>query len=282
MTLKRWAILIIGIAVVSTLLWRIAPQLGNPEERPPEFGELTGTVSTSASRDAQAPESATQSPGPMTGGALSLEQLNRDIEMGRKPEEFRDFWLEWEAGDPIFADYMVISYREPAEWPLPPCETTLETPGGDLCWELFGHNPYLTYDAETLRSLAPTDATAAAALAYVLLPENLEERLAYALYATRMTGKGATLFPAIRDLTGQSSSRDDLPEMLQVYAVYRVAEGFGLPANLSYDVRASIQALGLSDDEFERAVTRTNTELWRAVSAVTPVELHSSNSGGAE
>ncbi len=282
MTTKRWAILFVGIAVVSTLAWRLAPQSGAPGEKPPEFGDLMYTVSSAASHDARVPETATPGAGQVTGDALRLEQLDRDIEMGLKSEEFRDFWLQWESGDPIFADFMVISYREPMEWPLPPCETTLETPGGDLCWELYDHNPYLTYDAETLRSLAPTDATAAAALAYVLPEERFEERLAYALHATRMTGKGATLFSAIRDLTGQSSSREDIPEMLQAYAVYRVAEGFGLPANLSYQVRENIQAFGMSDDEFMRAATRTNTELWRAVSAATPVELYSSNLGGAQ
>ncbi len=101
----------------------------------------------------------------------------------------------------------------------------LEIDGERVCWNQLDYNPYLAYSIEQLRQMASEDAMAADALVQ-RLPRRSDERMAYAIHATNLSGKPG---PIYRYVMMTPIAGDDYQRQLEMYSLLRYADSMASP-----------------------------------------------------
>ena len=90
-----------------------------------------------------------------------------------------------------------------AQDPEEPCHR-LEGEGQPICWNQLGYHPYLAYPLDTLRQMAATDAAAAEALSIRLPYKERDQKIAFALLASDLSGKSGPLYRLVSMISWSS------------------------------------------------------------------------------
>ncbi len=245
---RKMFVLVPIIAVVATLGY-VSLQPGPDTIAPPSATAEQNDQLDSASRDAGAVSDELIEPASVIGIAENVDRL---IQRGFIPEEYRDLWL-----DP---DYERIAEQRFNVIPKVATEdgeacVPLELDESELCWNEYGYHPYLTYDLDTLRQLASTEAAAAEALSFRLPRDNVSERLHFSLQASRLSGKSGPIMRFAYTFVPDESSPHYLDQMLDRYAIALAGEALGYPYRLSRELELQIQReFDLSREDFREAL----------------------------
>lgn len=204
-----------------------------------------------------------ESNGIEAAAAATEAQVDRLISRGYIPAEYRELWLDPDVEQVIQERFDVIPRIE-----LPDGEVCdpIEFDGGHVCWNQYGHHPYLAYDLDDLRHMAESDAVAAEALSLRLAEENHHERLHYALLASKLSGKSGPIMRFAYSFTPDKDSPDFADQLLDRYAIALTAEGMGYPYRFSREIEDHIRRdLHLSRDELHEAMIGRRVTLLRAM-----------------
>ncbi len=180
--------------------------------------------------------------------AITVERVDRLIERGFIPAQYRDLWL-----DP---DYHRIAEERFNVIPKVGSESDeacvpLELDTDTICWNEYGYHPYLTYEVDELRQMAATDAAAAEALVFRLPRQNMRERMHYALEASRLSDKSGPIMRFAYTFTPDADSPRYFDQMLDRYAIAVAGESLGYPYRLSRELEIQIRReFDLSVEEF--------------------------------
>lgn len=144
----------------------------------------------------------------------------------------------------------------------------LSVDGRDVCWNQLGYSPYLALGLDGLRQMAVNDPVAADALV-LRLPVFSDERRAYAIHASQLSGKPG---PIYRYVMMTPLDSDDLEQQLEMYALLLYADTFGPPEPKAEMLEHSLRAgLALSSEELKlEAAGVLDTLLEEAASARDP------------
>lgn len=178
--------------------------------------------------------------------------LDSLIARGYIPLEYRELWLDPDAERILQERFQVIPRVK-----LPKGEVCdpIEFDGGYVCWNKYGHHPYLAYDLDDLRDMAESDAVAAEALSMRLPYENHHERLHYALLASNLSGKSGPIMRFAYSYSPRKESPNYADQLLDRYAIALTAEGMGYPYRFSRELEDHIRRdLNLSGIELREAM----------------------------
>lgn len=193
-----------------------------------------------------------ESSGIEAAAAAAEAQVDRLIERGFIPAEYRELWLRSDVEQLIQERFDVIPRVELADGEV--CDP-IKFDGGHVCWNQYGHHPYLAYDLDDLRRMAESDAVAAEALSLRLPQEKMHERLHYALLASKLSGKSGPIMRFAYSFTPDKDSPDYAEQLLDRYAIALTAEGMGYPYRFSREIENHIRRdLQLSRDELHEAM----------------------------
>lgn len=231
--------------------------LGYALLKPGRNAEQPGPVAAGAQADAAytnapAPEPAELPPAATNTAAMPPERVDELIARGFIPAEYRELWL-----DP---NYQTIAEERFNVIPNISAEgreacVQLMIDGRILCWNEYGYHPYLTYEVDQLREMASTDAAAAEALVILLPISNRQERMQYALEASRLSGKSGPIMRFAYSFSPDRTSPRYFDEMLDRYAIAVAGESLGYPYRLSRELEIAIRReFDLSDEEFRDAL----------------------------
>lgn len=204
-----------------------------------------------------------ESNGIEAAAATTAAQIDRLISRGFIPSEYRELWLDPDVEQIIKERFDVIPRIE-----LPDGEVCdpIEIDGDQVCWNQYGHHPYLAYDLDDLRRMAESDAVAAEALSLRLPQEKMHERLHYALLASKLSGKSGPIMRFAYSFTPDKDSPDYAEQLLDRYAIALTAEGMGYPYRFSREIENHIRRdLQLSRDELHEAMIGRRVTLLRAM-----------------
>ncbi len=259
--MKSKALVLVSIAAIAAVGLALGYALLDPEradDRPPPM-----PPPPVADLERPAPEAAPLPAIEPATAVMTEERVDEMIRRGYIPAEYRDLWL-----DP---DYQRIAEERFNVIPKISDESgqacvPLDFDGRIICWNEYGYHPYLTYDVDELRQMAATDAAAAEALVFRLPHDNRQERMHYALEASRLSGKSGPIMRFAYSFTPDASSPQYLDEMLDRYAIALAGESLGYPYRLSRELEIMIRReFNLSSDEFREALSGrrvTMQEAW--------------------
>ncbi len=247
--MKRKTLVLVPILAVGAALGYALLQPGPDTTAPlPAAAEQSDQID-SAGRDAGDVSAELFEPANAIGIAENVDRL---IRRGFIPEEYRELWLDPDYERIAEERFNVIPKvsTEDGEACVP-----LELDESDICWNEYGYHPYLTYDLETLRQLASSEAAAAEALSIRLPRGNVSERLHFSLQASRLSGKSGPIMRFAYTFVPDRNSPHYRDQMLDRYALALAGEALGYPYRLSRELELQIQReFDLSREEFRDAL----------------------------
>jgi hypothetical protein len=182
------------------------------------------------------------------------------IARGFIPAQYRELWLDPDYDEIAEKQFNVIprTGREPGET----CEP-LGVEDSHLCWNDYDHHPYLAYDLEQLKAMAETDAVAAEAVAMRLPSANQQERLRYAMLASRLSGKSGPIMRYVYRDNPQAQDPHYLEKSLDRFALALFGERMGYPYRFSVELEGKLRKdFNLSRSELREALNQRRADLY--------------------
>ena len=246
-----------GILLISVLAFGLVLSLALIPKKPQVTAKDTVGIEDAAQQEVPAAPGIEETESAVAAAAdapagMDEATVDRLIARGFIPREYRELWLDPDAEKIIQERFDVIPRVE-----LPKGEVCapIEFDGGHVCWNRYGHHPYLAYDLDALRHRAESDAVAAEALSLRLPHENLHERLHYALLASKLSGKSGPIMRFAYSFTPDKNSPDYADQLLDRYAIALTAEAMGFPYRLSRELENHIaRDLNLSREQLDDAM----------------------------
>lgn len=203
-----------------------------PAGDPPAVAANTAAMQTAPAPSLDRPEIENSLANETTRLEQRVDELIAD---GLVPPNFREFWL-----DPEFdrvANEAFYSIPRNLRVAGQTCDT-LRVGEYEICWNEYGHHPYLAYAVADLKVMADTDAAAAEALS-IMLPVG-PERLHYTLQSARLSGKAGPVMGFAYIYKPSKRDPEYRDQLLDQYTIARMGESLGYHYRFSRELEPHI------------------------------------------